>query len=370
MTADIRKAPFYVRLTIVAAGLVFITLIMRGASSLLIPLFAGLLLAILFLPLANFMETRGFRRSTAALVSVLCFVFVFLGINYFLTAQISSFLSDLPGINAKLQSIFSGLQAWFAEKFHIDKAHQTDYLSSSLKDIVSGITGFASLLLLSLGNILIWILFVCVYAYFILYYRRLLYRFVIKLFEHDCPDEIRNIIGGNKLVIKSYISGLLIEFLIVLALSVTSLVLLGNKYALMLGIIVALLNIIPYIGIYTAILLVMFVTYANSTGASAIQAGIALLVIHFIDGLFLLPRVVGSRMKMNPFITIIAVILGDVVWGIPGMFLFIPLAAMLRIIFENISSLEAWAILFDEEPKKLEEKNHRQKVNRQKKVID
>jgi predicted PurR-regulated permease PerM len=99
----------------------------------------------------------------------------------------------------------------------------------------------------------------------------------------------------------------------------------------------------------------MLVTYANSSGSAAITVGIVLLSVHLIDGIILLPRIVGSRMRINPFMMIVAVIVGDIVWGIPGMFLFIPLAAMLKIIFENISSLEAWAILFGEEikPKKV-----------------
>jgi AI-2 transport protein TqsA len=186
----------------------------------------------------------------------------------------------------------------------------------------------------------------------------MLVRFVIKLVADDYPDTIDIIIQENKKVIKGYITGLLVEFSIVFVLSFTLLTILGIKYALMLAIIVAMLNIIPYLGIYTAILLVMFVTYANSSGGAAIQAGIALLVIHLIDGIFLLPRIVGARMKLNPFMTIIAVIVGDIVWGVPGMFLFIPLAAMLRIIFENISSLEAWAILLGEEAKKKKIKKH------------
>ena len=346
------KQPFYFRLTVVLVCLVFSVLIMRGASALLIPLFSGLLLSILLLPIVNFLERLGIGKGFAALLSVFCFIIGFLLVNYFLTAQVSLFSKELPNINNKMQGLFSSLQQWLSTKMNIDQAQQTGYLSSSFKDMVNWITGFASQLVLSLGNILIWILFICIYAFFILYYRRLLVRFVMKLMENDYPDQMLNIIQENKKVIKGYIVGLLIEFTIVLFLSFSSLMLLGVKYALMLAIIASLLNIIPYLGIYTAILLVMFVTYANSNGAAATQAGIALIVIHLIDGIFLLPKIVGSHMKMNPFMTVAAVIVGDIVWGVPGMFLFIPLAAMLRIIFNNIASLEAWAILFSEEPQK------------------
>lgn len=351
------KLPFYIRFTIVAVCLVFTVIIMREASPLLIPLFAGLLLAILLLPIAKFLERIHINRAVACIAAVFCFILSFITINYFLTAEISGFSKELPNINNKLQVLFATFQHWVTVKFNINDAQQSDYLSSSFKDIVNGISGFVSKLFISFGNMVIWILFVCIYAFFILYYRKMLVRFVMKLVEKDYPNEMPIIVSENKKVIMGYIVGLLAEFAIMLLLISSVLLLLGIKYALLLAIIASIFNIIPYIGIYTATVLAMLVTYANSSSASAITVGIVLLSIHLVDGIILLPRIVGSRMKMNPFITIVAVIAGDVVWGIPGMFLFIPFAAMLKIIFENITSLEAWAILFGEEEKKRKDNN-------------
>ena len=349
---NIDKFPFYIRFTIVLVCLVFTVIILREASSLLIPLFAGLLLAILLLPIVKFFERIHINRGIACFIAILCFVIIFAFVNYFLTAEISSFAKELPHITNKIQGVFASLQQWVTAKFNVNNSQQSDYLNSSYNGMLNGITSFLYRLFFSLGNIVVWILFVCIYAFFIMYYRRLLVRFVISLVEKEYSHEMPAIISGNKTIIKSYILGLLAEFAIMLLLISSLLFLLGIKYALLLAIIASLLNIIPYIGIYTAILLAMLVTYANSSGSAAVTVGIVLLSIHLVDGIILLPRIVGSRMKMNPFITIVAVIVGDIVWGIPGMFLFIPLAAMLKIIFENISSLHAWAILFGEEEKK------------------
>ncbi|GAC1532158.1 MAG: AI-2E family transporter [Sediminibacterium sp.] len=352
----IDKLPFYARYSIVAVCLVFTVMIMREASPLLIPLFAGLLLAILLLPVVKFLERIHVNRGIASLLAVLCFVVLLVMVNYFLTSEISGFSKELPNINNKIQGIFTSLQQWITVRFRINNAQQKGYLSGSFSDIINWMSGLASKLFLSFGNILIWFLFVCVYAFCILYYRRLLVRFVMKLVEKDYHDEMPAIIHENKKVIRNYMVGLMAEFAIMLLLNSSVLLLLGIKYALLLAIIASLLNIIPYIGIYTAIALSMLVTYASSSGSAAVTVGIVLLGIHLIDALILLPRIVGSRMKMNPFITIVAVIAGDIVWGIPGMFLFIPLAAMLRIVFEHIASLEAWAILFGEEEKKMKKK--------------
>ena len=179
--------PFYIRYTIVAVCLVFTVIIMRGASTLLIPLFAGLLLAILLLPIVSFLEKKKVGKGLACFVAILCFIIAFAGVNYFLTAELSGFSRELPNINIKMQQVFASFQQWLTSKFHIDQAKQTDYFSSSFKDIVNGLTTFVSGLFLSLGGIVIWILFVCVYAYFILYYRKLLVKFITKLVANDFP---------------------------------------------------------------------------------------------------------------------------------------------------------------------------------------
>lgn len=341
--------PFYVSFTIVVVCIVFTVMIMREASALLIPLFAGLLAAILLYPVVIILEKRKLGRFMSALIAVLLFMLVFGIVNYFLMVEIIRFLKELPNLNARLQGMSLSLEQWIAAKFNIDSAQQADYLSSSTKDIIIAITQIARKAFVSFGNLIIWILFVCVYAFFILYYRKLLARFFIRLAENDCPDEMPVIMFETEKVIKSYIAGLLVKVLLLFVLNCLVFLLLGIKYALLLALIAALLSFIPYIGFFIATALAMLVTYANSGGSTAITVGIAMNLIHLVDGIVLLPRIVGSRMKMNPLITVIAIIAGDIVWGVPGMFLFIPLAAMLKIIFENVPSLAAWGILFGED---------------------
>jgi AI-2 transport protein TqsA len=122
----------------------------------------------------------------------------------------------------------------------------------------------------------------------------------------------------------------------------------------LLGVMAAVLNIIPYLGIYTAMALTILVTFANSTGNTAFAAGLGLFIVHVLDSNILMPRIVGARVKMNPFITIVAVIVGEFLWGIPGMFLFIPLTGIIKLVCERVEGLEAWAILIgvEETPKK------------------
>jgi AI-2 transport protein TqsA len=133
----------------------------------------------------------------------------------------------------------------------------------------------------------------------------------------------------------------------------TALAVLGIQYALLLGVMSAVLNIIPYLGIYSSIAITVLITFANNTPAHAFQAGLVLFIMHVLDANILMPRIVGARVKMNPFITILAVVVGELVWGIPGMFLFIPITGMLKLICDRVEGLEAWGMLMgvDDAPK-------------------
>ncbi len=102
---------------------------------------------------------------------------------------------------------------------------------------------------------------------------------------------------------------------------------------------------IPYLGFYTATVICMLVTFANSSSGAALQVGAGLLIVHMLDANVLFPRIIGYRVKMNPFITILAVIMGQHLWGVPGMFLFIPVVGIIKLICERVEDLKAWAIL-------------------------
>ena len=143
--------------------------------------------------------------------------------------------------------------------------------------------------------------------------------------------------------------GLLIEMSVIAVLIFTSLMIIGVKYALLISIMAAVLNIIPYLGIYFSMAIALLITAATGSTGHVLAVGIVFLVTHFADANMILPHVVGGKMKMNPLITILVVLIGRLVWGIPGMFLFIPLTAMIRLICDEVPGMKPWAILIGEE---------------------
>lgn len=163
-----------------------------------------------------------------------------------------------------------------------------------------------------------------------------------------------DILNQTKTAIQSYMVGLLLEALIVAVLNSTALLILGVDYAILLGVIGAILNMIPYLGGIIAIALPVLMATVTKDGFST-QLGviIAYAIIQFIDNNILVPRIVSSKVEINALFSILVVLLGNALWGVPGMFLSIPAVAILKIIFDRIEDLKPWGkLLGDEVPTK------------------
>lgn len=168
----------------------------------------------------------------------------------------------------------------------------------------------------------------------VIYYEKVFYK----------EKQVSDILNETKSAIQSYMIGLLLEALIVAILNSSALLILGVKYAILLGVIGAFLNMIPYIG--GAIALPVLIATVTKDGYHT-QLGIliAYIIIQFIDNNILVPRIVSSKVQINTLISIITVLLGAALWGVPGIFLSIPFVAILKIIFDRVPNLKPWGKL-------------------------
>jgi len=271
------------------------------------------------------------------------------GIFYLLGAQIVAFSKDLPILGSRMQTWIANLQLWIAAKYDVNASRQLEYLNNMAADVARYASFMAQSLLLAVSGFAIWTIFVFIFTFFILTNRTLLRKFITHLFHRRDQLRVAEIVSETRILANGYVLGLLIEMVVVAVLNVGALLIFGVKYALLLGILAAVLNIIPFLGIYTATAIAALITLSNSTPNHALAVIAILLIIHFIDANILLPRIVGKRVNMNPLITIVAVLTGHLIWGIAGTFLFIPLVGIMKIVFERVEGLKSWAILMGTE---------------------
>ncbi len=157
-----------------------------------------------------------------------------------------------------------------------------------------------------------------------------------------------------------------IRIIMVATLDTAALLILGIEYALIIGIFGALLNMIPYIGGIVAVAMPMMVALVTKTTPMyAIYVLAAYYFIQLIDNNYIVPKIVASKVKINAFFSIIVVIAGNALWGIPGMFLSIPLLAIVKLICDNIEPLKPWGFLLgDTMPPLLKIKQVFKKINK------
>jgi len=339
------KLPFNARLTFTLLSVLLIIYIAKLGHELIVPLIFALLVSIMLLPIANQLEKWRFSRGAAAITVVLLFVVLLAGVLTLLISQMGSFVADFPHLQEQMLKSLNSMQLWVNTHFHIDSRKQMDYLEQMAMGTLGSATTFLSTTLFSVSSLIIFTIFVLLYTFFLLFYRRLLLTFLIRVFDDKHRDKLQDVIIQTRFIIKSYVSGLMIEMIVVAIVNCTIFWILGIRYATLLGIMAALLNIIPYLGIYIATILCMVITLTNSSLGTTIQVGIGLLIVHFLDSNILLPRIVGSKVKINALVTILGVVAGNLIWGVPGMFLAIPIIAIMKIIFEHIEYMQPWALL-------------------------
>ncbi|HTI93957.1 MAG TPA: AI-2E family transporter [Puia sp.] len=342
--------PFYTKLAMVLISLIALFYIAIWGKTFLAPLLFALLFSVLLLPVANFIEKRfHFPRSMASLLSVLLLVSALVGLFYLVGAQISSLADDWPQFKQQVLTSVNNLQQWISMKFHVRIKQQNNYVNNAASKLMETGSSMIGDALVSLSSLVLFLVFIMIDTFFLLYYRRLIVRFLVAVFKEENSVIVYDIIAQIQTRIRQYILGLVLEMVIVAAATCLALWILGVKYAILLGLLTGLFNIIPYIGIFTATLLATLVTFATAGATKLLLVIGTILGIHLIDSNVLLPVIVGSKVRVNALITVLAVIIGEAVWGIPGTFLALPVVAIAKIICDRIDSLKPWGMLFGDE---------------------
>ena len=345
------NTPFVVRLSAILISLLAVGFVAVIGKELLVPLVFALLFSILLLPLAKFFEKKAkLGRGAASGISVLVFVFGIVLLFYVIGSQISNLSNDWPQFQNQLQTSFTNLQDWISKTFHYNISKQTSYLKTATSKALSSGSSVIGSTLLSVTSVLLFTVLTLIYTFFLLLYRKVLLKFLTALVNDENNSVVYDVVGEIQIVIRKYILGLLLEMLIVATLCWLSFGILGIKYFILLGLITALFNIVPYVGIFTALLLSALITFAT-TGVSTqlLLVVITIVLIHLIDSNVLLPVVVGSKVSINALVTVVGVVIGEMMWGLPGMFLSVPVIAMLKIICDRVEPLKPWAILLGHE---------------------
>lgn len=344
---------WYVNYTYFIAALILTVYAMIMAKTILLPLLFALFFSILLSPICIWLERYKVPRILSSLAALLIGLIFLSGIGFFFYSQMSAFARDadmfVERIEELIESLDVFLTTWFAYEgeINLDRvvSEIIDYIRENTVSLTRGITGAASTITA--------FFLVPVYMYLILLFRDTLKTFVLKSFGKgisSSEDKVRNIINKVKTMVQRYITGLLMVIAILAVLNSIMLTVIGVNHAIFFGVFAAMLNVIPFVGpIMGSILPIL---YSLITMDSLIYPLIILLgfyIIQLFESNLFTPSIVGSQVSMNALATLLLIFIGAQIWGLAGMILFIPIGAIIKVICDEVESLNHFGYLLGRE---------------------
>ncbi|MCR6638639.1 MAG: AI-2E family transporter [Sporocytophaga sp.] len=330
--------------------LLFSTFLIIGglylARPFLIPVTIASLLAMLLLPVARKLDSLGIKRAISIILCITLFLLILIGLTTLLSMQGFSLAKNLEEIEQQFRQIFDNIQEYIQSKFGMEKAKQSKIIREKTETLLQSstnlITGF-------IGGLATFGL-IMVYTFFFLYYRNKFFNFILMISPKDLHQQNTIILNQISKVTQRYLTGVFIVILILAVMNSSVLLLLGVNNAIFFGCLAAVLNVIPYIGVIIGSLLpfIMTLVTKNAMGPALVVLG-TLWFNQVIENNLLTPFITGSQVRVNPLSTIMALILGGLIWGVFGMILFIPLIGIIKIIFDHVEELKPFGYLIGDD---------------------
>jgi len=311
------RLPLYLKLSQVLIGTVAFFFILYIGRGIIIPLVFALILAILLNPVVNFLQ-RKTNRVIAIVLVVFFALLIILAVVYFISSQVGMFSEALSQLKQKFTLLLTDSVNWISQTFNVSTEKINEWITKTKGEGINSSTIIIGQTLTTLSGILVIIFLLPVYVFMFLFYKPLLLDFVSRLFSSRQQGTVVEVLTETQALIQSYLLGLLVEAGIVATLNTVALLILGIDYAIVLGIIGALLNVIPYIGGIVAVALPMILAFATKSPIYVLLVLIAYVIVQFIDNNFIVPKIVASRVKINALVSIIAVFTGSASWGCTG----------------------------------------------------
>jgi len=340
------KIPFYAKVILLLLGLLALLTLLYLARGIFIPLAFSVIIAIVLHPVVNFFVRLKINRVLAIVLTLFLTFLVIAAFGSLFFSQANRFTESWPLLVDKFTEMLNHGITWASGYFNVNPQKIHAWITENKSEIINTTGAGIGQTLLGVGSVVVVLFLIPVYVFMLLFYHPLLIDFIHKLFGTGNQSRVSKLVTQTKTVIQRYLIGLIIETAIIAALETVTLLILGIEYAILLGIIGALLNLIPYIGGLVAVALPMMVALVTKdSGWYAIYVLVIYYIIQLIDNNYIVPKIVASKVKINALFSIIAVIIGNALWGIPGMFLSIPFLAIVKLIFDNIEPLKPWGFL-------------------------
>ena len=342
-TSALQKAVLYLLLGFLIVATIYYS------KPFLVPLCFGGLLALLFLPLSRWFDNKKIPKSISNRLCIVIILGLITAIIWLISWQITDLATESSDIENKIQKMITEAEEYIGTHFGISKKQQEKIITEQAQENGAMLSNLGS----SATGFIVDFILVLVYIFLFLFYRSRIKTFVLQLISSHQKKNTETVIHDIQKVSQQYITGLGMMIVCLWIMYSIGFSIVGVKYAVLFAIICGLLEIIPFIGNLTGTLLAILMVVIQG-GGSGMVLGVVVtyLIVQFLQTYLLEPLVVGAEVNINPLFTIIILVLGELVWGIPGMVLAIPLLGIVKIICDHIPSLKPFGYLIGSDRKK------------------
>jgi predicted PurR-regulated permease PerM len=302
------------------------------------------LIAIVLYPICKWLEQHKWPRSLAITLGLSIVIILFAALLALLVLEINAFRHDLPELRSKLEPSLPQLQEWIENNFSVSIESQSEWWQRTA-DALSDNTGT---MVKGTANAFFILFLVPVFTALFLYSRGSFVRFLEKVVGDKYDNQLHAILRSTVRTYFNFIKGMIIVYIIVGVLNSIGLLVLGIKHAVLFGFLTAIMTIIPYLGIFISALLPISVAWITKDSVWYPVGVVAVLAfVQYLEANVIFPRVVASQLKVSTWATLVAIIVGGILWGVSGMILFIPFVGILKIVADNVPEWQPLKILLD-----------------------
>ena len=343
------KLPFVAKLALALLSVTILVYWLVVLQTVLVPVLIAMILSMSIFPLANWLENKGLGRVWAVTITLILFSAVAVGVIWLASTQIANFGEMIPQLEKRILDWFNQIQRWGENTLHVAKQAQITQLKKYGTGMLSSGGTFFTTALSTTGSVLGNLSLIPIYMFFFLYYRDFFKMFFYKVFKNVSRRRVDAVLTKIYEVVHSYLTGLVTVTLIVGTLNTIGLLVLGIDYAVFFGFLAAALLVIPFVGILIgSILPIIIALITKDSPMYAVGVAGVFIFVQFLEGNFITPQIVGSKVSINGLVAIIALLLGSSLWGLAGMALSLPTIAILKVVFDAIPELKPYAYVLGE----------------------
>jgi len=345
------KQPGLIRAVSIFAIIISAVAILVYAKPFLVPLTFGAVLSMLLLPFTKWLEAKGINSVVAIIVAILMLILFFIVVIALLTWQVSGITDDFSMLQNEITNKYHQLRNYVAEHLGISKDMQRQMMKQqqpSASGIGTGLMGALS----GLGSLLANFILVLVYIFLFIFFRSRLKNFVIKLVSQNQRKNAIDTINKAQKVSQKYLTGLFMMIVCLWVMYSIGFSIVGVKNPFFFAILCGLLEIVPFVGNLTGTAITVLMALAQGQGVNVvIGIVVTYAIVQFVQTYILEPLVVGAEVNINPLFTVVGLVAGEMLWGIAGMVLAIPLMGIFKIVCDHVEALQPYGYLIGQDRK-------------------